>query len=68
MAGYRCRLVSLVVLPLWVASLRSQTLQTKPGPLPTFLSKVRVVELDVVVTNGQHEPVPGLHKKDFQSS
>jgi len=25
-----------------------------------------VVEVDVVVTNGQDEPVSGLHKKDFQ--
>ena len=66
MAGYRCRLVSLVVLPLWVASLHSQAPQTEPGPLPTFLSKVQVVELDVVVTNGQDEPVPDLHRKDFQ--
>jgi VWFA-related protein len=66
MGGYRCRLVSLVLLPLWVASLHSQTPPSEPAPVPTFLSKVRVVEVDVVVTNDRDEPVSGLHKKDFQ--
>jgi hypothetical protein len=53
MARHYCRLVSLVLLPSWVAALHSQNPQREPGPVPTFLSKVRVVELDVVVSNGQ---------------
>jgi hypothetical protein len=66
MGGYRCRLVSLVLLPLWVTSLHPQNPPSEPARLPTFLSKVRVVEVDVVVTNDRDEPVSGLHQKDFQ--
>ena len=35
---------------------------------PTFKSKVRVVLVDVVVTNGKGEPVPALQKEDFEVS
>jgi hypothetical protein len=68
--GYRCRLASLVLLPFWGARSTLKARRAKPAPPPTFLSKVRVVEVDVVVTNRQDEPVfglhQGLHQKDFQ--
>jgi len=44
--------------------------QTAPAngtnPLPTFKAKVREVVVDVVVTNGKGEPVPGLKNGDFE--
>ena len=38
------------------------------GSIPTFKTKVRLVLVDVVVTNNKGEPVPGLHKADFEIS
>ena len=34
--------------------------------LPTIKSKVNVVLVDVVVTKGKSEPIPGLQEKDFE--
>jgi Ca-activated chloride channel family protein len=34
--------------------------------MPTFKAEARLVLLDVVVTTGKGEPVPGLHREDFQ--
>src|SRR5579872_2556069 len=45
--------------------LYSQSSPSNPST-PTFNAKVRVVLVDVVVTSGKDEPVPGLTKKDFQ--
>ncbi|MGH9547518.1 MAG: VWA domain-containing protein [Terriglobales bacterium] len=42
------------------------TAPASPSPVPRFESKVRVVLVDVVVTNGKDEPVTGLDRKDFQ--
>jgi VWFA-related protein len=57
-----------VVLPaLFVAVLHSQT--TSPDsskPSSTFQTHVRVVLLDVVVTDSKGEPVKGLQKENFQ--
>jgi VWFA-related protein len=38
------------------------------GQAPTIKSEVRVVLVDVVVTQGKGEPVAGLHKEDLQVS
>jgi VWFA-related protein len=48
-------------------TLHSQTAVPDPrSNVPPFQSKVTVVLVDVVVTNGKDEPVTGLDKKDFQ--
>lgn len=50
-----------------VAPLFCQT--TSPDSAPahsTFQTNVRVVVVDIVVTNGKGEPVQGLRKEDFQ--
>src|SRR5271163_4522579 len=48
------------------------TLHSQPAPdspkVPTFQAKARVVIEDVVVTNNKGEPIPGLHKEDFEIS
>ena len=36
------------------------------SPIPTLKTKARLVLVDVVVTNNKGEPVPGLHKADFE--
>src|SRR6185437_12644967 len=55
------------ILLFLVSSLYSQTANSNPSaPVPTFNAKVRVVVLDVVVTEGKDEPVSGLRKKDFE--
>jgi VWFA-related protein len=52
----------MVVTPIY-----SQTVA--PGsPETLFRAKVRVVLVDVVVTNGKDEPITGLHPEDFQVS
>lgn len=54
------------VLLFLVSSLYSQTAPNPSEPVSTFKAKVRVVLLDVVVTAGKDEAVPGLKKKDFE--
>jgi VWFA-related protein len=55
------------ILLFLVSSLYSQTANPNPSaPVPTFKAKVRVVVLDVVVTEGKDQPVSGLRKKDFE--
>lgn len=64
MASRRCCAFVLLFL---VGSLYSQTATpNSPAPVSTFKAKVRVVLLDVVVTSGKDEPIPGLKKKDFE--
>lgn len=55
-------------VPLLVcASVQAQTSTPKSDQnIATFRSNVRVVVLDVVVSNTKGEPVPGLHSDDFQ--
>jgi VWFA-related protein len=64
--GRRCRL--LAVIPLFCAlSLQSQTSPPDSGnTVATIKTKVRLVLVDVVVTNGKGDAVTGLHKDDFQ--
>lgn len=54
-----------VTVPLFL-SLLIQAQNTTSDSLPTFKSSVRVVPVDVVVTNSKGEPVTGLHQEDFQ--
>jgi VWFA-related protein len=51
---------------IFVTSLYSQIAPPSSAPAPTFKANVRVVLVDVVVTAGKNEPVPGLDKKDFE--
>jgi hypothetical protein len=62
------RRISLVlVLTFGIASMQCQTAAPTPADTaPSFQSKVNVVLIDVVVTNGNDEPVAGLDKTDFQ--
>jgi VWFA-related protein len=64
MSSRRC--VPFILLFL-VSSLYCQTANPNPSaPVPTFKAKVRVVVVNVVVTEGKDEPVSGLRKKDFE--
>jgi VWFA-related protein len=57
----------LVLLSFLAPSLHAQNAPAKPaGDLPAIKSEVRIVLVDVVVTKGKGEPIPGLHKEDFQ--
>lgn len=61
------RCLSTFALLFVVSAAYSQTSgSNSSATLPTFKSKVRVVVVDVVVTSGKDESVPGLHKKDFE--
>lgn len=62
----RCTLL-FVFLCAWLsASPQSHNAQTGSEPVLTLKSKVRLVDVDVVVTNGKGEPVTGLKKEDFE--
>jgi VWFA-related protein len=62
----RCCLL-LFTLMFGIASIDAQTATPgSPSAVSPFQSKVSVVLVDVVVTNGKDEPVPSLDKKDFQ--
>jgi VWFA-related protein len=64
--GRRCRFLGLVPL-LLVFPLHSQNTAPDSGnAVTTIKSKVRLVLVDVVVTNGKGEAVTGLHKDDFE--
>jgi VWFA-related protein len=64
--GRRCRLPA--VIPLFCAlSLQSQTALPDSGnTVATIKTKVRLVLVDVVVTNDKGDAVTGLRKADFQ--
>ena len=56
---------------LAVASVHAQNSSSQTnssGQVPTIKTEVRVVLVDVVVTQGKGEPVTGLRKDDFQVS
>ena len=59
---------SFLLCPLLLsAALYSQTTSAaKSQPAPTFESNVRVVLLDVVVTDSKGNPAPGLTQDDFR--
>ena len=58
-------LICFALLSLSGASLFSQT-TASDSRVTTFRAETRLVLLDVVVTNGKGELVPGLHREDFQ--
>jgi VWFA-related protein len=64
--GRPCRILGL--FPLLLAfSLHSQTATPDSGnSVATIKSKVRLVLVDVVVTNGKGDAVTGLQKQDFE--
>ncbi|MFI5072274.1 MAG: hypothetical protein ACHP8A_15415, partial [Terriglobales bacterium] len=59
-----CLISSFLLLPL--SSLHSQAGDKPNSPNATFQSKVRVVLLDVAVTDRSDQPIGGLQKTDFQ--
>jgi VWFA-related protein len=64
--GRPCRVLGLVPL-LLVFPLHSQTAAPDSGnTVATIKSKLRLVLVDVVVTNGKGEAVTGLQKQDFE--
>ncbi len=57
-----------LILPAFVGLLQSQTSAPDSAKTPaTFQKNVRVVLLDVVVTNSKDDPVQGLKKENFQA-
>ena len=59
----------VILLSFVVTLLYSQTAAPDAGgAVTTIQSKVRLVLVDVVVTDGKGEPVTGLHKGDFEVS
>jgi VWFA-related protein len=64
--GYPCRVLGLVPL-LLVFPLHAQTAVPDSGnAVATIKSKVRLVLVDVVVTNNKGDAVTGLQKQDFE--
>ena len=64
--GHPCRVLRLVPL-LLAFPLHSQTAAPDSGnAVATIKSKVRLVLVDVVVTNGKGDAVTGLQKPDFE--
>lgn len=62
-----CRRFLSLILLCPVVSLHSQTAAPDSGnAAATIKTQVRLVLVDVVVTNGKGEAVTGLHKDDFQ--
>ena len=49
------------------ASPQSPNVQNSATSVPTLKTKVRLVEVDVVVTGSKGEPIPGLTKEDFEA-
>src|ERR1700731_2833931 len=68
--GYRClrwsSFVELAALLFVVSLSRAQTPPAATSQSPVIKSEVRIVLVDVVVTQGRGEPVAGLRKGDFQ--
>jgi VWFA-related protein len=60
------RRLQLPILVLAALTLHAQTAPPNSGA--TFQAKARVVIEDIVVTNNKGEPIPGLHKEDFEIS
>jgi VWFA-related protein len=60
----RCCLLGLLVPSIVLTPLYSQT--TPPDSTATFRANVRVVLVDVVVTDRNDQPITGMHQQDFQ--
>src|SRR4029077_12356683 len=63
-----CCLFGFALLPLAISLSYAQNPPTTTGQSPVIKSEVRIVLVDVVVTQGGGEPVAGLNKEDFQVS
>jgi VWFA-related protein len=57
-----------VLLLLAVSSIQASQTPNSASPASTIKSQVRLVLVDVVVTQGKGEPVVGLHREDFRVS
>jgi len=72
MSLYHCRNLWPVFFFLAVTSIQGQSPSSETtnsnDQVPTIKTAVRVVLVDVVVTQGKGEPVTGLRKEDFQVS
>src|SRR5579863_5513337 len=75
MSARRCRMCTrFIVLLLAVCAPLARPSQSQTAApnnassIPTLKTKVRLVLVDVVVTNNRGEPIPGLHKADFEIS
>jgi VWFA-related protein len=65
----RCRcFFGFALLPFATSLADAQNSPTAPSQSPVIKSEVRIVLVDVVVTQGRGEPVAGLRKEDFQVS
>ena len=64
----RCWLLGLVLLASGVSLSPAQSAPGTAGQSPVIKSEVRIVLVDVVVTQGKGEPVAGLRKENFQVS
>jgi len=58
----------LILLPFVFTSFQTQRPSASASQEPIIKSEVRIVLVDVVVTQGKGEPVAGLRKEDFQVS
>jgi VWFA-related protein len=65
---HRCWLLGLVLLASGVSLSHAQSAPGTAGQSPVIKSEVRIVLVDVVVTQGKGEPVAGLRKENFQVS
>jgi VWFA-related protein len=63
-----CCFFGFALLPFAISLLYAQNSPTTAGQSPVIKSEVRIVLVDVVVTQGRGQPVAGLHKEDFQVS
>jgi VWFA-related protein len=72
MSFWQYRILRPVLLLFAVSSIQTQTSQSQAqnsaSQTPTIKSEVRIVLVDVVVTQGKGEPVGGLHKEDLKVS
>lgn len=65
----RSLVLFLALCTLFVSLAQSQqAAQDNKAPIPTLKTRVRLVLVDVVVSNSKGEPVSGLKKEDFEVS
>lgn len=72
MSFWQYRILRPVLLLFAASSIQTQASQSQApnsaSQTPTIKSEVRIVLVDVVVTQGKGEPVGGLHKEDLKVS
>lgn len=59
-------LVCLVALPIQSQNAAQNTTPNPASSPPLIQTNAQAVAVDVVVTNGNDEPIPALHQQDFQ--